>query len=76
MAYGIMLGSQGRKKEGSRFLKRAFETDDLYVQGVCYQHGYCVEKDKEVAFDLFIKAVADGQVDTIKQLAQCYYFGW
>jgi TPR repeat protein len=76
MAYGMMLQSQGRKKEGARFLKRAFETDDPYCKGICKFYGYCVDKNKEEAFDLFNQAVGDGQIDTIKQLAQCYYFGW
>ena len=74
--YGDLLIKTGKPREGLRYAKRAFESEDKFVQGLCFLNGIVVEKDRAEAFRLFSEAASDGSVESLKQLAQSFYFGW
>uniref|UniRef100_A0A7S3GET2 TIR domain-containing protein n=1 Tax=Palpitomonas bilix TaxID=652834 RepID=A0A7S3GET2_9EUKA len=71
-------------KEKEKLLKSAFSTfvklapkelEAKYRVGICYKHGYGVQKDDKIAFENFFPAASAGHLKAAGLVGTCYYNG-
>lgn len=65
-------------KKAIEFLERSarkMHPGALFDLGVAYERGEYVERNYEVAFSCYIQAMSLGDLDSIYEVARCFYYG-